>query len=72
MNNSKVIKRNVSIIQFSDGSSLYQICSIRKKKILIEGDIKSNSFWKSNPNFENTMIIKDKTLLNFKKLFSNP
>ena len=45
MNNSKVIKRNVSVIQFSDGSGLYQICSIRKKKILIEADIKSNSFW---------------------------
>jgi hypothetical protein len=72
MNNSKVIKRNVSVIQFSDGSGLYQICSIRKKKILIEADIKSNSFWKNNSNFGNTVTIKDKSLLNFKKLFSNP
>jgi hypothetical protein len=72
MNNSKTIKRDVSIIQFSDGSSLSQICSIRKKEILVEGDIKSNPFWKSNSNFENGIIIKDKSLYNFKKLFSNP
>lgn len=70
MNICKVLRRNSVIIQFSDGSSLLRLCPIKKKKILIEVDIKSNAFWKSDLGFKNNVLTKD-SYTDFKKLFSS-
>jgi hypothetical protein len=69
MNNSKHLKKNKVLIQFSDGSSTYLFCSIKKKELLTEVDIKSNIFWNNDTNINETIDNKDKTLNNFKKLF---
>lgn len=69
MNNSKHLKKNRTLIQFSDGSSVYLFCSMRKTELLTEVDIKSNIFWNNKTNANEIFDNKDKTLNNFKKLF---
>lgn len=46
MNNHKHLKKSKILIQFSDGSSIYSFCFTKKKELLTEVDIKSNSIWK--------------------------
>ncbi len=69
MNNSKHLKKNRILVQFSDGSSVYLFCSMKKKELLTEVDIRSNVFWNNDTNINETVDDKYKTLNNFKKLF---
>jgi hypothetical protein len=69
MNNSKHLKKNRILVQFSDGSSIYLFCSMKKKELLTEVDIRSNVFWNNDTNINETVDDKYKTLNNFKKLF---
>jgi hypothetical protein len=69
MNNYKHLKKNRVLIQFSDGSSVYLFCYIKKKELLTEVDIKSNVFWKNDVMINETVDNKDRALNNFKKLF---
>lgn len=56
-------------MQFSDGSSIYLFCLTKKKELLTEVDIKSNTFWNDNTIINENIDNKDKVLSNFKKLF---
>jgi hypothetical protein len=69
MNNYKHLKKNKALIQFSDGSSINLFCFIKKKELLTEVDIKSNSLWRNDLIVNETVGNKDRTLNNFKKLF---
>jgi hypothetical protein len=69
MNNYKHLKKNKILIQFSDGSSISLFCSIKKKELLTEVDIKSSIFWRNDLTTDKGVNNKDKTLNNFKKLF---
>ncbi len=69
MNNSKHLKKNKTLIQFSDGSSVYLLCSLKKKELLTESDIRSNVFWNNSIIINETLDDKNKALNNFKKLF---
>ena len=69
MNNFKHLKKKKVLIQFSDGSSTYLFCLMKKKELLTEVDIKSNIFWNDNSIINETLDNKDKALNNFKKLF---
>lgn len=69
MNNSKHLKKNKVLIQFSDGSSSYLFSSMKKKELLTEVDIKSNVFWNNKNNANEIIDNKDITFNNFKKLF---
>ena len=69
MNNSRHLKKSKTLIQFSDGSSVYLFCSIKKRELLTEVDIKSNIFWNNKINVNETVDNKDRALNNFKKLF---
>jgi hypothetical protein len=69
MNNYKHLKKNKILMQFSDGSSISLFCSIKKKELLTEVDIKSSIFWRNDLTTDKGVNNKDKTLNNFKKLF---
>jgi predicted MPP superfamily phosphohydrolase len=69
MNNYKHLKKNKIVMQFSDGSSISLFCSIKKKELLTEVDIKSSIFWRNDLTTDKGVNNKDKTLNNFKKLF---
>jgi hypothetical protein len=69
MNNYKHLKKNKILMQFSDGSSISLFCSIKKKELLTEVDIKSSIFWRNDLTIDKGVNNKDKTLNNFKKLF---
>jgi len=71
MNSPNHLKKTIAIIQLSDGSIFYLPCSIRKKKLLIEKDIRSNILWKNMSSLKNLAITKseDKHLDNLKRLF---
>ncbi len=69
MNNSRHLRKSKTLIQFSDGSSVYLFCSIKKRELLTEVDIKSNIFWNNKINVNEIVDNKDRTLNNFKKLF---
>jgi hypothetical protein len=69
MNNHKHLKKKYILIQFSDGSSIYLPCFIKKKELLTEVDIKSNISWGSSTIIDETLDNKSKTLNSFKKLF---
>ena len=69
MNNSKHLKKNKLLIQFSDGSSVYLFCSTKKKELLTEVDVRSNVFWKNNLAVNEVINDKDKVINSFKKLF---
>ena len=70
MNNCKHLKKNKILIQFSDGSSTYLFCSMRKKELLTEVDIRSNILWNNGTISNETIDDKYKALNIFKKLFS--
>jgi hypothetical protein len=69
MNNHKHLKKSKILIQFSDGSSIYSFCFTKKKELLTEVDIKSNSIWNNDTFINESINNKDKTLNNLKKLF---
>ena len=69
MNNYKHLKKNRVLIQFSDGSSVYLFCYMKKRELLTEVDIKSNIFWKNDVMINETVDNKDRALNNLKKLF---
>lgn len=69
MNNNKHLKKNKVLMQFSDGSSIYLFCSIKKKELLTEVDIKSSIFWRNDLTTNKGPDNRDRTLDNFKKLF---
>ena len=69
MNNYKHLKKRYISIQFSDGSSIHLPCFIKKKELLTEVDIKSNTFWGSDIIVNSTFDNKSKVLNDFKKLF---
>lgn len=69
MNNSKHLKKNKLLIQFSDGSSVYLFCSTKKKELLTEVDVRSNVFWNNGTIANETIDNKDRALNNLKKLF---
>lgn len=70
MNNSNHLKKIKTLVQLSDGSSVYIFCYNRKKELLTDSDIKSHQFWKNNmlPTEQNN--LKDKLSNSFKKLFN--
>ena len=69
MNNYKHLKKNRVLIQFSDGSSVYLFCYMKKRELLTEVDIKSNIFRKNDVMINETVDNKDRALNNLKKLF---
>jgi hypothetical protein len=69
MNNCKHLKNKKVLIQLSDGSSLRLNCYINKKEVLIESDIKLNSFWKFESNSLELNNSKSYLFNDYKKLF---
>ena len=70
MNNSNHLKKVKTLMQFSDGSSIFLYCYSSKKELLIESDIKSNPTWKNSKFANEVDITKNKLSVSLKKLFN--
>ena len=70
INNYKHLKKKKVLLQFSDGSSIFIFCFVKKKELLTEVDIRSSVFWK-NDTLNEVAFNRDsrRSLKIFDKLF---
>ena len=57
MDNRRHLKKKRVLLQFSDGSSTFIFCFVKKKELLTEVDIKSSVFWKNDNIYRKYNIV---------------